>query len=490
VESGADTGGGSLSRRTLLIGAGAGAGLLVARGLGVRGLGVRAATRTNAVPEPDQLLRELGSSLTARQRELIVLPFDHPTRQITNTIAVIERPHIGTLLSPGQLGLVAQLRDAMLSARGRRDFAGTFAVEGRFEGCVLAIYGDPLRPGAQAVLQGGHLMLRSGGESPEGAALGGAIAYGHQLGNHRFQVEGNSFAPHGDAANHLATALKPEQLARAIQTETPHELVLQPPGAGAKIPGLRLGALEGPARERADGLLDTLLASYPEAERREALSCIEATGGREELHFAVSARHGFYADMRSFGELDRAERAQRGQPYWQVWRLEGPGSVLHFQGWPHVHAYLNVVRDPERANIGESLGRVDAPLEGPAMSRLLDAALRRATGEELAWHGDEVPGRFCPGLVTSGLAYSLDPFANRVVVATLAGRAMAPPLRAHLEAEGLRVEPERRYRVASIDYSAGRPEVFGNAEQVEASALLLRDALLAHLRAGALEQPG
>ena len=41
----------------------------------------------------------------------------------------------------------------------------------------------------------------------------------------------------------------------------------------------------------------------------------------------------------------------------------------------------------------------------------------------LAWHGEEIPGRLCRGVVTSGLAYSLDPYGNRVVVAEIRGEA-------------------------------------------------------------------
>ena len=118
-----------------------------------------------------------------------------------------------------------------------------------------------------------------------------------------------------------------------------------------------------------------------------------------------------------------AERARRGDPYWQVWRLEGPGTIVHFQGHPHVHAYLQVVRDPARANLGETLAATADGVEGERMRRLLEGALRSSTGEALAFYADEIPGRFCPGEITTGLAYSLDPYCNPVVVASIAGAA-------------------------------------------------------------------
>lgn len=474
-----------ITRRAFMVGAGAGAGLLLARGLGVPGIFGGTAPADEGPAAQRALLRALAASLTPGQREILVLPADHPSRQITNTLAVIERPHLGTILSSQQRALVERLYGSMLSPRGRQAFAGTVAVEGRLDGCVLALYGDPEAGNTQAVIMGGHLMLRAGGAGPGGAAFGGGISYGHQIGNQRWRVPGNSFAFHGDAANRLYASLSAEERGRAVLARPPHELVLQAMGAAGVFPGARIGSLSEAAQEEAARLVETVFASYPEAGRSEALACIEANGGLAALHFACYASHGFYADLQRFGDLDAAERTRRGDPYWQVWRVEGPGTVLHFQGHPHVHAYVQVVRDPARANLGETLGTTAAGVEGEAMVRLLEAALRRATGEELAFYGDQAPGRFCPGEVTTGLAWSMDPYCNRVVVATVEGRAMGAALRDRLVAEGSAVEPRQRYRVASAEYFTRQPE-FGDPERVETGEVLLRDAVVAHLRGGGL----
>lgn len=469
-------------RRAFLVGAGAGAGLLIARGLGVSPLAAREANAASY----EATLRALALSFTPRQRELLVFPADHPTRQIANTIAVIERPHLGTLLSPAQLALARSLCLGLLSERGRADFAGTFAVEGRFEGCVLALYGEPETGRAQTALMGGHVFVRGGGESAEGAAFGGAIAYGHQIGNGRWRVEGNSFAPHGDAANQLFASLSPAERERAIVPEPPHELLLQAQRAGAPFPGVRTSSLSEAAQEQAARLLEVVFAGYPQAERERAFASIDSNGGPGALHVAFYASHGFYPDMQAWGPLARDERARRGDPYWQVWRIEGPGTIVHFKGHPHVHAYIQVVRDPARANVGESLGATAAAIEGERMRRLLESALRRATGETLAFHADEIPGRFCPGEITTGLAYSLDPYRNPVAVATIAGRAMSAALRERLQAAGAAIEPAGLHRVASTHYFASEPAIFGEPEKIERSDLLLRDALVEHLRAGGL----
>jgi hypothetical protein len=457
-------------------------GLLLARGLGVSPWLPR---EPSSASFPD-LLRGFAATLTPRQRELLVFPADHPSRQIANTISVLERPHLGTLLSPGQRERVRELCAAMLSPRGREAFAGTLAVEGRLEGCVLALYGEPERGAAQAVLMGGHVMLRGGDEGAQGG-FGGGLAYGHQIGNEHWRVPGNSFAFHGDAANRLYASLSADERARAVLPEPPHELVLQVQRAGAAFPGVRIGSLSERAREEASRLLETVLSIFPDESVARARSCIDGNGGGGALHVAFFANKGFYEDMTPWSALDAGERARRGDPYWQVWRIEGPGTIVHFKGHPHVHAYVQVVRDPSRANLGEPLGVASANVEAEALRRVLEGALRRATGEALAFHSEEVPGRFCPGEITTGLAYALDPYRNHVVVAKIQGRAMSAQLRERLAAAGVAVEDARGYRVASTGYFAGEAHLLGDVDGIEPSELLLRDALVAHLRAGGLD---
>lgn len=462
-------------RRAFLAAGAAGAGLLLARGFGARGFGT---------PEPmpyEQALRELGRSLTARQRELVIFAADDPTRQIVNTQTVLERPHLGTLFSPRQRVLVEHLYHSMLSPRGIDDFAETIAVEGRFDGCVLAIYGDPEDDGAQAVIQGGHLMLR-GGRSINGAAFGGGVSYGHQTGNGLWRIPGNSFAYHGDAANRLYQTLSAAERAKAIVARPPHELVLQVQGSNGRFDGVRLGDLGDAAKSEAQKLIETVFGAYPPAAQADAFDCIAANGGLDALRFAVYADRGFYEDMTAFGALTETDRRRRGDPYWQVWRIEGPGTVIHFKGHPHVHAYIQVVRDPARANIGSALASSDTTLEGAALGRLLAAALRRATGENLAFVGDEIPGRFCAGEITTGLAYALDPYRNRVTVATVSGGTMSDALRKHLSEGGIGIDVSRTYRVATIDYLANQAEALGEVDSVETHGTM-RDALVAQLRA-------
>ena len=428
----------SLTRRALLGGAAAGAGWLLARGLGGGALGGNATT-----PPPADLLRALAASLTPRQRELIVLPADDPSRQITNTIAVLERPHLGTLLSPSQRALVQQLYASMLSEPGREAFAATLAVEGRLDGCVLAIYGEPERGAAHAVIMGGHLMLRTAGEAADGAPFGGGCAYGQQVGNGRWRVAGNAFAAHGDAANRFTAALAPEERARALLPTPPHELLLQVQGAGGRFPGVRIGsALRAGAARRRSGCSTPCWPRTPTRSGACARACIDANGGRRRAPLRLLRGPRL---LLGHGELCLAlpppSASGAASP---TGRCGGSRAPAQSSTSRAIHTSTPTCRwcaTPRARTSASALGELAAPLADAPLRELLEGALRRATGEELAFFAEEIPGRFCAGPITTGLAYALDPYGNHVSVATIAGRAMAAPLRDRLAARGAAIDP-------------------------------------------------
>ena len=93
-----------------------------------------------------------------------------------------------TTLSPRQQEMARRLADAALSERGRSDLAGTFAVEGRFEGSTLVVYGEPERDRAQVSISGGHFHVRANSRDRVDEPLGGAVSYGHQIGNRRWRL--------------------------------------------------------------------------------------------------------------------------------------------------------------------------------------------------------------------------------------------------------------------------------------------------------------
>lgn len=476
-------------RRAFLGAVGTGAGLFLAGGL------TGPLRRFGPGPFADldhvECLARLDASLSPRQRQLIVHPWDEPARQITNTVAIFDRPHIGTVFDPEQRALVRRLYETMLSDQGRARFDNTITLEGKLEGCVLALFSDTApgelaaaaaRGQVQTMITGGHLLLREGGTARSGYAFGGPIAYGQQIGNGEFQVRGNAFAVHGDALNRFYESLAPAERAVALQVRSHHELMVQPQGAVGNFEGVRVGSVAEAAREGARDLVNVVLETYKPEARADAWAALEANGGLDALHVAVYAEYGFYADGSRYSDLTPAERAARELPYWQVWRVEGPGCVIHFQGSPHVHAYINIVRDPTRQNVGPVLTRAAAPLGPSAVRRMLTAALRHETERPLAYVAAAVPARLTAGDVTVGSVHALDPFRERIVIATIRGAAMSDDLQAQAAAQGVAIDPQRTYHVATLTYWAGRADLFGRPERVDPLGRSLRDALVAYLQ--------
>ena len=137
-----------LGRRAFLTGVGASAGWLLARGLGVSGWPGTAETAAGHA----ELLRALAASLTPRQRELLVLRPTTPRGRSRTRSRCSSARTSGPCSRPTSRPSPAISAPSMLSPQGRAAFAGTLAVEGRLEGCVLAIYGEPESESAQVVL--------------------------------------------------------------------------------------------------------------------------------------------------------------------------------------------------------------------------------------------------------------------------------------------------------------------------------------------------
>jgi hypothetical protein len=471
----------TISRRALLAGAGLAIGY-AASGVGRR-WGILGGLPFEELDHATCLER-LYASLSPGQRSLCCFDWDHPSRQLTNTVPIFHRPHVGTLLGAEQRDLVARLYATMLSDVGHPLFRSTLSLEaGGIDGCMLAIYGQPGGP-MQASINGGHLHVRSPGSRASGAALGGPIAYGQQTGNGTYRVQGNAFAFQSERVNELYQQLPSVLQAQVRVPRFDAEFIVQIQDETGSFPGVRFGSMPDAARERAHALVRTVLSSYPGEEREEALSCIEHNGGLDALHLAVSDEHGYYPDRSTVAKRGNAEPQDGIPPFFQVWRVEGPGTVLRFQGAPHVHAYLHVVRDVHRPSVGETLAWTEAPVEGAALQRLARNALVHSTVADHAYYPWPAATRLRAGAVTTGDLWSLDPFDNHVGVAFLRGDAMGPELRDALRREGVEVEPRREYRIAATRelLAGGELAGFGEPRRVEDTGISLRDALVREVR--------
>lgn len=147
-----------------------------------RALAVDAPARTEKPAEA--LIKELYGTLTAEQKPMLVLPWDHgsdgglPTR-----LRMVNSPHggrkIGDTYTKPQQELCHQIFRAICSddegyRRLSRD--GGWDGSGSFEGLGATIFGEPTEDKPYAlVFSGHHLTIRCDGNSEPGAAFGGPM---------------------------------------------------------------------------------------------------------------------------------------------------------------------------------------------------------------------------------------------------------------------------------------------------------------------------
>ena len=461
-----------IARRAILGGIGGAAGLAI----------TGAGSWDHAGVGFSELYNALVRSLSPTQKQYTFLPSDHPARQITLTQAVHQGPHIGTLYNSYQTDLIRKIYQHLLSLQGQHWMRNTISLEGRFEASNFKIYSnDPERltiENSQVVINGGHYMLRSKDLAGSGYALGGPISYGQQLGDKQYKVEGNAFKAHGDALDQFHRALSKRERLTAYENSPPYELLLQIQGNDGVFSGIRIGAVSDSAQEVAQDTINTLLSGFTAEQRSEAWSAIDDNGGIESLYVTMFRDFSFYAKGVRYTDLDQAQRNSRDVPYAQVWRIEGPAFVMHFQGYPHVHAYLNIVRDPSKIAIGEALTETPRPLSQTQVKNLIVSMLKERSNQSLAFYPDSLLGRLSPGVVSSGSVYTLDPFANEIVIAEISTETMSNELLNSLRQQGVNPLSGKRYRVATIDYMLARKELFGVPEQVVYTQKIVRDQLV------------
>ena len=429
--------------------------------------------------------RALFDDLSPAQRKAICFDWDHPARQLLNHVACIDVPRSAEVLTPGQRRLVRRLYETMTSDEHRRRFGRLVGLEGGgLDPCEFVLFGDPRAERCQAVLSGGHLLIRGGGITDTGSAFGGPLAYGHQISNGVPGLPGNAFAYHGDALNALLANLSAEERNRSLVAgDHPQETIVQLLGKGAHFPGLAVRGLDDARKQEVKSLVDTVLSCHGESDQADAWGCIERNGGVDALHLAVFSDRGYYDDGAAWSELRGEERARRGDPYWHVWRVEGPGTVLYFRGWPHVHASIHVADDGGAGqNVGEVLAETKHLVEGDALRGLVLDAFREASGEPLGYTGSSLEARFCPGSITTGLVWSLDPYADELVIAEIRGRAQSEALRTFLQEQGTEIDDDRTYRIATSGFLARVDFGVGEAERIEKTGLRLRQVFESYFR--------
>jgi len=416
----------------------------------------------------DALARRLYASLDDEQRADAWVPYDHPLRQYHNRGVWGGGRDILFGFSRRQRSMLTDLMYSGLSAEGRTRVPEEFFT--RWSGVHsmrVLICGDPAAPPYQIVLTGNHINLRLGGRSPEGAAFGGPQVYGDQRGNERPGLPGNLYRDQFLIAQRILRNLDASQKKLAVLEEAPVQTGIELQGPHGVFPGIAVSALGSDDKARARELVERIFATYPPDDVAYARACLQSNGGVDGLSLSYY-QHG------EDGAIAES----------QVFRLEGPGAVLYFRGYPHVHAFVNVAMDGEAPlSSGEPVGENPAWLDRAGVKALFETALRIETGADLAYYPESsVAGRLRPGVIRSGDIYSLESWQETVEVVDVHGSNLSSTMVARLPAPERGPDRTKTYTIATTAYaSRDLTERLGRIEARRPGAML-RDLTVAYLK--------
>ena len=275
----------------------------------------------------------LYRSLSAEQRRVVALPFDHPLRSKVDNNWQIGKP-IAEVFDRDQQALIRDIFNGIHSPEYAKRIwdATVHDTEGAgFEkGCSVALFGEPGTGRFEFVLTGRHVTRRCDGDSVEGVAFGGPIFYGHQAGDsftERPDHPGNAYWYQARRALEVWQALDGKQRKAALLDEPRRERgndTVKLTGKRSGLPGLPVGELSRDQQALVRRVLADLLAPFRRSDADEAMRLLEAQG-LEALHMS------FY----------RADDLGHDGA-WDIWQLEGPSALWFFRGAPHVHVWVHV----------------------------------------------------------------------------------------------------------------------------------------------------
>lgn len=272
----------------------------------------------------ESVVGELYATLTDDQKGQICRDFSDPLRSRVGANWHVTKPLIDNkFYSDTQRAMIEKIVRQLTSTEGYDRLVDQMEYDdGGLGGYSIAIFGKPGEGQFQWLLTGRHLTLRADGNSLEKTAFGGPIVYGH---GEESSAKDNLFFFQTQKVNEVFAALDKDQAAAALLPKAPPESKVQPQGKNGDIPGLKVGDMSSDQKELVQSALKTILSPYRDEDGAESMAIIEAGGGIDALRFA------FYQQ----GDLENDK-------VWDIWRIEGPNSVCHFRGAPHVHAYIHI----------------------------------------------------------------------------------------------------------------------------------------------------
>ena len=416
------------------------------------------------------LARQFFNSVEPGTRQRFCIDYNHPMRQYHNRGLGLGGVRIsGQLFSRQQIDWLNRLFYSGLSPAGREILPRQLYIRTLgIKSLRLMIAGDPNTTDYQIFLSGPHLNLRLGGKNREEVAFGGPQVYGDQRGNERQGLPKNVYRYQFLKADALFNSLDTDQRRRALFDRAPIQTQIELGGDEGTFAGVPIGSLSPRSREMAGQVIDAILQVYHPDEVAYAWDCLDHNGGIDQLCLS------YYRE----GEV-----AQFGQ--YQIFRLEGPAAVLYFRGYPHVHAFINIGRHPNRPlSVGEELGENQQELAGDAVKTLFERAMKTALQTDFAYYDPEqVVGRLRKGIIRSGDIYNLESWEYYLNLVTIKGSRISGKFAAELKAAGTTWSSERNYTIATTHYSAqgAMRSTFGRGRS-QSQLLLLRDATINYLK--------
>jgi hypothetical protein len=284
---------------------------------------------TPAAPRPaEAIIQELFGTLTADQKQNILLPYDHGGRNPTRLgmyNSPIQNKDLGTVYTKAQQELIEKILRAVLAGdEGFKRVArnGTWDNGKGFLGCGAHFFGEPGSDKPYAwVFTGHHLTIRADGNFQDGLAWGGPVYYGHSANGH---ADTNVYNYQTRSLTTVFRSLDAGQQKKAIAVKNPGDgtiaFQIQKPRHG-----IATEDLNNEQRALVEKVMRDLLLPFRKEDADEAMGIVKTNGGLEKIHLA------FYRDA----DATDGER-------WHWWRLEGPGFVWNYRVLPHVHCRVEI----------------------------------------------------------------------------------------------------------------------------------------------------
>ncbi len=266
---------------------------------------------------------EFFEGLTESQRREICYGLDNPAMVKAHANWHISKPLIGSdFYSKSQQALLEKIVQNVTSEDGYARLQKQMDDDdGGLGAYSVGMFGNPSEDRFQWVLTGRHLTLRADGNTMKASAFGGPLVYGH---GEESSASANLFYYQTKEVNKVFDALNTDQRKQALLGKIPSESNVAPRKSSDSIPGLSVGQMSGDQKGLVKQVVSLLLAPYRSEDSAEAMQLIEEDGF-DNLRFAF------------FREEDL-----EGDGIWDMWRIEGPRTVMHFRGAPHVHAFIHV----------------------------------------------------------------------------------------------------------------------------------------------------